>query len=174
MHTPKKILIVIPILWLGFILSISFMEAWLKFQAEGVTLSIGLSIGRLVFGALNKVEIFFFLIILIVIRRMYFEIGKKATRNIMISLLAILLAQTFHLLPVLNSRAEIIISGLEPSFSYFHFYYVSLEITKVLILASLVSKILSPTKKRMKPKIDLDKVKATGRKYQISTREISN
>ena len=54
----KKILIVTPILWLGFVLSISFMEAWLKFQAEGVTQIIGLSIGRLVFNALNKVELF--------------------------------------------------------------------------------------------------------------------
>jgi len=44
---------------MGFVLSISFMEAWLKFQAEGVTQAIGLSIGRLVFGALNKVEWFF-------------------------------------------------------------------------------------------------------------------
>src|SRR5690606_25200135 len=42
--------------WLGFVCAISFMEAWLKFQAHGVTLPIGLGIGRLVFHALNKVE----------------------------------------------------------------------------------------------------------------------
>ncbi len=33
----KRIVIVFPILLLGFVLSISFMEAWLKFQTEGVT-----------------------------------------------------------------------------------------------------------------------------------------
>ena len=73
----KKILIVTPILWLGFVLSISFMEAWLKFQAEGVTQIIGLSIGRLVFNALNKVELFFFANLLIagIIERKNF--GRK-------------------------------------------------------------------------------------------------
>jgi hypothetical protein len=36
---------------IGFLGAISFMEAWLKFKAPGVTLPI--SIGRLVFSALN-------------------------------------------------------------------------------------------------------------------------
>lgn len=43
-------------LWIGFVCAISFMEAWLKFSAPGVTIPIGLGIGRLVFSALNKVE----------------------------------------------------------------------------------------------------------------------
>jgi len=43
-------------LWIGFVGAISFMEAWLKFRAEGITMPLGLSIGRLVFDALNKVE----------------------------------------------------------------------------------------------------------------------
>ena len=42
--------------WLGMVLAISFLEAPLKFRAPGVTLQIGLGIGRLVFGALNAVE----------------------------------------------------------------------------------------------------------------------
>ncbi len=58
MSFSQRVSITIPILWLGFVLSISFMEAWLKFQAEGVTQVIGLNIGRLVFGTLNKVELF--------------------------------------------------------------------------------------------------------------------
>jgi len=41
------------------------MEAWLKFQAEGCLHKIiGLSIGRLVFGVLNKVELFFMVVLL--------------------------------------------------------------------------------------------------------------
>lgn len=28
-------------LWIGFVLAISFMEAWLKFQAPGITLALG-------------------------------------------------------------------------------------------------------------------------------------
>ena len=35
--------------WLGLVLAISFLEAPLKFRAPGVTLQIGVGIGRLVF-----------------------------------------------------------------------------------------------------------------------------
>ena len=43
--------------WLGMLLAISFLEAPLKFRAPGVTLQIGLGIGRLVFRALNACEL---------------------------------------------------------------------------------------------------------------------
>lgn len=43
--------------WLGMVLGISFLETPLKFRAPGVTLQIGLGIGRLVFRALNAVEL---------------------------------------------------------------------------------------------------------------------
>ena len=42
--------------WLGMVLAISFLEAPLKFRAPGVTLQLGLGIGRLVFRALNTCE----------------------------------------------------------------------------------------------------------------------
>ena len=42
-------------LWIGFVCAISFMEAWLKFRAPGISVPLGLGIGRLVFNALNKV-----------------------------------------------------------------------------------------------------------------------
>jgi hypothetical protein len=43
--------------WLGMVLAISFLEAPLKFRAPGVTLQVGLGIGRLVFRALNACEV---------------------------------------------------------------------------------------------------------------------
>src|SRR5690606_37301219 len=43
--------------WLGIVIAISFIEAPLKFRAPGVTLQIGLGIGRLVFRAVNSVEV---------------------------------------------------------------------------------------------------------------------
>lgn len=43
--------------WLGMVLAISFLEAPLKFRAPGITVPLGLGIGRLVFRALNAVEI---------------------------------------------------------------------------------------------------------------------
>lgn len=53
--------IYIPALWLGLIIGISFIEAPLKFTAPGITIPLGLGIGRRVFFAMNMVEIIFFI-----------------------------------------------------------------------------------------------------------------
>jgi hypothetical protein len=53
--------------WAGFVCSISFMEAWLKFRAPGVTLPVGLSIGKLVFTALNRMEWVFVFILMVLL-----------------------------------------------------------------------------------------------------------
>lgn len=42
--------------WLGMVCGISFLEAPLKFRAPGITVPLGVGIGRLVFRALNRVE----------------------------------------------------------------------------------------------------------------------
>jgi hypothetical protein len=47
----------IAFLWLGMVLALSFLEAPLKFRAPGITVQLGLGIGRLVFAAFNRVEI---------------------------------------------------------------------------------------------------------------------
>lgn len=47
----------VPFVWLGMVVAISFLEAPLKFRAPGITLLLGLGIGRLVFRALNAAEI---------------------------------------------------------------------------------------------------------------------
>lgn len=39
------------------VLAISFLEAPLKFRAPGITVPLGLGIGRLVFQAFNAVEL---------------------------------------------------------------------------------------------------------------------
>ncbi|MFC7764837.1 hypothetical protein [Leucobacter soli] len=48
--------LVLPVLWFGMVAAIGFIEAPLKFQAPGITIPLGLGIGRLVFAALNAVE----------------------------------------------------------------------------------------------------------------------
>ena len=51
--------------WLGMVLAISFLEAPLKFRAPGVTVPLGLGIGRLVFRALNRVEMVLLVLVLV-------------------------------------------------------------------------------------------------------------
>ena len=134
-----KIFFATPILWLGFVLAISFMEAWLKFRAEGVTKIIGLSIGKLVFGALNKVELFFLLVLLVIISffRLWEDMANLQKLAI-ITLSAILLFQTTYLLPRLNSRIDEIRSDQSPKKSWDHIHYIGLEVFKVVLLALFV------------------------------------
>lgn len=124
------IVLICTFLWIGFVCAISFMEAWLKFRAPGITLPLGLGIGRLVFNALNKVEWIFALTIAINIIWNSSDIMKWQNLAIAIPL-TLLIIQTFWLLPALDARAEMHIKGqLVPS-SSFHFYYVGMEVVKI-------------------------------------------
>ncbi len=130
----KSPYIPIPVfLWLGFVGAISFMEAWLKFQAPGITVPLGLGIGKLVFGALNKVEWVLAVIITIQIYRSGRGLFIKENMFLLISV-GILAIQTFVLLPLLDRRATAIIAGAEVGDSVLHFYYVGLEMVKVVCL----------------------------------------
>lgn len=121
-------------LWIGFVCAISFMEAWLKFRAPGITLPLGLGIGRIVFAALNKVEWVFAIIIIINI--LWNTSDNLNWQNILFLIPFILLIlQAFWLLPALDTRAELHIQGqLVPS-SNLHFYYVIMEVVKVVCLS---------------------------------------
>jgi hypothetical protein len=118
------------LVWSGCIIAISFMESWLKFRAPGVTLPIGLGIGKLVFNALNKMEWFFAAVILI---SYFFNKPQVDTLSLMLFALALvlLLIQTFWLLPMLDARANIVISGKELQSSSLHWYFVVAEVIKV-------------------------------------------
>lgn len=117
-------------LWLGFVGAISFMEAWLKFRAPGITLPLGLGIGRLVFHALNIVE-WVFLVAIIV--NLYLRNGFSYQPFYLWLLIpfVILVLQTVWVLPVLDARAEMHIQGTEVPPSKIHLVYVLFELIKV-------------------------------------------
>jgi len=137
----KQDYIIVPIVftWIGFVCAISFMEAWLKFQAPGITLPLGLGIGRLVFQALNKVEWICALSVVL----FYIQGQKKALTSILIISVATLLSlQTFYLLPCLDKRAETIIAGRIAAPSKIHLIYIITEVIKVVGLFVLGISIL--------------------------------
>ncbi len=120
-------------LWVGFVAGISFLEAPLKFQAPGITLPLGLGIGRLVFGTLNKVE--WVLSLAISVNLIYASDRVFRKQNILyLIVLLILIIQTVWLLPALDARAEMIINHQDVHPSNNHFYYVGMELLKVLCL----------------------------------------
>lgn len=117
--------------WIGFVCAISFLEAWLKFRAPGVTLPIGLGIGRLVFAALNKVEWVFAVAILISNIRI---VKKINISPFYVLVVLVLILQTVWLLPALDARAELYIQDKPVPHSYLHFYYVIAEGIKIIAL----------------------------------------
>jgi ABC-type amino acid transport system permease subunit len=120
-------------IWIGMVCAISFMEAWLKFKAPGVTLTIGLSIGALVFNLLNKVEWVFVTLILSDLLHGGWKSFKSLSLFISIPLL-ILILQTFWLLPILEERAELYIQEKEVAPSNQHLYFIIAEVVKVTCL----------------------------------------
>lgn len=127
------VILVATFLWIGFVLAISFLEAWIKFRAPGVTIPIGLGIGRLVFSALNKVEWFFALLIAINFILVKSQFYTKQNMLFYVPLLLLFL-QTIWILPALDTRAELIIQGQTLPASTLHYYYVGMEIIKVICL----------------------------------------
>lgn len=136
MYTVESPFIVCVIgVWIGFILAISFMEAWLKFRAPGVTREIGLGIGRLVFTALNRVELVCCTAVFITLA----VIGLWSQDSVNLPFYiatTVLLVQTFYYLPALNKRAEQIIAGSDIEKSHHHTIYAVLELLKLVMLMS--------------------------------------
>lgn len=107
------------------------MEAWLKFRAPGVTLPIGLGIGRLVFAALNKVEWVFAVAIMISNIR---TVRKIKISPFYVVAVLILILQTVWLLPALDARALLYIEAKPVPPSSLHLYFAIAEGIKFLLL----------------------------------------
>lgn len=128
----SPVVLISTFLWIGFVCAISFMEAWLKFRAPGITLPLGLGIGRIVFRALNKVELVFSLSIFL---NLFINKRMLVFKNLGFYVaLCILLLQTFWMLPALDFRAQLYIDNAIVPPSNLHFYYVFSEIIKVIML----------------------------------------
>lgn len=130
---PRKLIqVAVPFIWFGMIAAISFMEAPLKFQAPGITLPLGLGIGRLIFFALNKIEILLaalFLLSMFGSRRL-----GRAAFVIFSCIALILVAETAWLLPALDIRAEQVIAGTAEPFSNLHLFYIGFDAVKLILL----------------------------------------
>jgi hypothetical protein len=129
--------IAIPFVWFGLIGGISFMEAPLKFQAPNITIPLGLGIGRLVFYALNKIEIVLAILMLITFVKVKLK-GKFAHFSFDI-IVFLLFMETVWLLPVLDARAVEVINGTAApaSGSYTHFIYIAFDAIKFILLFAL-------------------------------------
>jgi hypothetical protein len=117
--------------WLGMVLAISFLEAPLKFRAPGVTLQIGLGIGRLVFRALNSAEVLIAIGIAVGLALNHPRAGIIVSFAIAIGALV---AQLAAVRPRLTRRSDAVLAGENAPRSHAHYGYVALEAVKVTAL----------------------------------------
>jgi hypothetical protein len=118
-------------IWLGMVLAISFLEAPLKFRAPGVTLAVGLGIGRLVSRALNACE--FVLAVVVAVSLFTHDTHVGLDVAIATSIIALLIQNVF-VRPQLTRRTAAVLAGETGPRSRAHFVYIALEVVKVIAL----------------------------------------
>jgi quercetin dioxygenase-like cupin family protein len=129
--TGSAIAVAVTFVWLGMVLAISFLEAPLKFRAPNVTLQIGLGIGRLVFRALNTVEVGFALVIIAIVAAGPMPARITAAYSVALAALAV---QLIPVRPRLTRRSDKVLAGHHAPRSRGHYVYVGLEAVKALAL----------------------------------------
>ncbi|MCV7062529.1 hypothetical protein [Mycolicibacterium vaccae] len=111
--------------------AISFLEAPLKFRAPGVTLQVGLGIGRLVFRALNGCEV---VLAATAVTVTLLNGGSAAALVALLTATLMLAAQIVFVRPALTRRSDQVLAGAEGPRSRAHYVYVALESVKVVAL----------------------------------------
>jgi len=125
------IAVALTFVWLGMVLAISFLEAPLKFRAPNVTLQLGLGIGRLVFRALNTVEVGFALVIVAIVAA-----GPMPARIAVAFFVAVaaLAVQLIAVRPRLTRRSDRVLAGSAGPRSRAHYAYVGFDVVKAFAL----------------------------------------
>ncbi|WP_449281197.1 hypothetical protein [Leucobacter sp.] len=140
----------LPVLWFGMIAAISFIEAPLKFQAPGITIPLGLGIGRLVFAVLNLVEAAILLAYTIL---GFWPVATRISGRRLWLWFGLLLVFTFKVAavrPPLNARTDLVLQGADPGQSVWHYVYIAcdlLTMALLLLLAVTSARALLPAKR---------------------------
>jgi hypothetical protein len=147
MNAGTAVAIAVTFVWLGMVSAISFLEAPLKFRAPGITVPLGLGIGRLVFRALNTVE---FILALAVAASLVADRPDNGSAAVLWAAIGVLLIQVLGVRPRLTRRSDAVLAGGASGMvlseaagvvlsddaprSRAHYWYVGLEVVKVIAL----------------------------------------
>lgn len=157
-HVPRwarAAMLFIPAIWLGLIIGISFIEAPLKFTAPGITIPLGLGIGRRVFLAMNIVEVVLGVLLLAALLSLWRNhrhqelpnFGKMQVWSLLA--LALLLVKTVVIRPLLAVHTDRVLAGTFEGGSTTHYYYIGVEailfIVLILLMVSAMRGLLPPT-----------------------------
>lgn len=133
MSAPSAVAAAVIFVWVGLVLAISFLEAPLKFRAPGVTIPIGLGIGRLVFRALNTVEVALASIVLVAL---LVDVPPAHVVATIAGAIGVLVVQLAVVRPQLARRSNRILAGGQAPRSRAHHAYIAMEVVKVVTLTA--------------------------------------
>jgi hypothetical protein len=116
--------------WAGLVCGVSFLSARAKFRAPSISRRIALDVGRQTFRALSRTEMR--------LAMMASVICVPVANWLLVPGLAVvwfvIVAERFWLLPVLDLRAGIRMTGRALGPSYHHRLFAGLELAKVTVL----------------------------------------
>lgn len=135
--TGRILQFVAPSLWLGLILGISLIEAPLKFQAPGITIPLGLGIGRLVFGAMNIAEAVIAVVLIVALWR---GGRSKLQQWLACGVVVVLAIKALVVRPIMQATTDAVIAGTSSGGSSLHLFYIAADgILIVLLIWFLVA-----------------------------------
>ena len=146
MPRAKRLLVLCCLLWAGMLLGISFLEAWVKFQAPSLTRAVGLDVGVTVFSALQLTEIIWLALIGLLIAT-----GGQRSRATLaggLTLAVSIALQRWLLMPELSAQAAIIIAGGDHPGSWHHLAYGIIEVIKLATLLTLAWQAMAESKRQ--------------------------
>ena len=131
-----SLLLVVPALWLGLVLALSFIETPLKFLAPGMTLPVALGIGRLVFTAANIAGV----VLLVTITALALVPPRRGRGVLAVvgGLWVVLIVQILAIRPALNARSDLVIAGIDPGPSSLHTVYAAADGLVAVLLVLLI------------------------------------
>lgn len=146
-HVPRwarALVLFIPAIWLGLIIGISFIEAPLKFTAPGITIPLGLGIGRRVFLAMNIVEVVLGIALLVAMFSLWRNHRLQELPNFnrirawSLIALVLLLVKTVVIRPLLAAHTARVLEGTFEGGSTTHYFYIGVEVLLFIALIILM------------------------------------
>lgn len=129
-------LAIVALVWTGMVIGVSGLATPVKFQASSLSLPVALEVGHVTFRAFSRVE--WLLTLLLLLSGAMAGLRARAGLWLPIGLIAaVVLAQAFWLLPVLDARIAAVISGNPFPPSHVHLFYVIAEGAKLVMLLAI-------------------------------------
>ncbi|WP_455565736.1 hypothetical protein [Micrococcus endophyticus] len=134
----------VPAVWLGLLIGISLIEAPLKFTAPGITIPLGLGIGRRVFFAMNLVEVVLAVVLLVALARV---LGRPRGLTAPgpgrlwlggLTAAGFLAVKAVAIRPFLNRRTDLVLAGVDDGGSSWHYLYIAVDGLLILTVVALI------------------------------------